>query len=82
LLRFFGHDVYDRHGWPRVRDAPSETPGYAIVRGELRTEIIARLLDAVLQSPVTGMVGDFGYRIDEPQQPLPSRLIRMRRRCQ
>jgi hypothetical protein len=80
VLRFFGHQVYDRHGWPRVREAPSETTGYTVHRGELPTDIIARLLDAVLQSPVTGMVGDYGYRIDEPQQPLPSRPIRRRRR--
>jgi hypothetical protein len=80
LLRFFGYEVYDRHGWPRVREAPGETPGCAVDHGELPTEIISGLLGAVLQSPVTGMVGDFGYRIDEPQQPLPPRPIRRRRR--
>ena len=80
VLQFFGYEVYDRHGWPRVREAPSETTGYAVHRGELPTDIIAQLLDAVLQSPVTGMVGDYGYRIDEPQQPLRSRPIRRRRR--
>jgi hypothetical protein len=76
----FGHEVYDRHGWPRVREAPGEKPEYAVDRGELPTEIIAGLLHAVLQSPVTGMVGDYGYRIDEPQQPLPPRPSRRRRR--
>ena len=80
VLRFFGYEVYDRHWWPRVHEAPGETTGYAVDRGELPTDIIARLLDAVLQSPVTGMVGDYGYRIDEPEQPLPSRPIRKRRR--
>jgi hypothetical protein len=80
LLRFFGYEVYDLQGWPRVREAPGETPGWAVDRGELPTEIIAGLLDAVLQSPVTGMVGENGYRIDEPQQPLPPRPIRRRRR--
>src|SRR5262252_4185623 len=49
VLRFFGYEVYDRHGWPRVREAPSETTGYAVYRGELPTDIIARLLDAVLR---------------------------------
>jgi hypothetical protein len=80
LLRFFGYEVYDRHGWPRVRDVPGETPGFAVDHGELPTEIIARILDAVLQSPVTGMVGDFAYHIDEPEQPAPPRPIRRRRR--
>src|SRR5262249_54215416 len=40
LLRVFGYEVYDRHGWPRVREAPGETPGFAVDHGELQTEII------------------------------------------
>jgi hypothetical protein len=45
LLRFLGYEVYDRHGWPRVRESPGETPGYAVDHGELPTETITGLLN-------------------------------------
>jgi hypothetical protein len=80
LVQFSGYDVYDRHGWPRVSSAPNETQECTVACGELPTEIIGALLDAVLRSPVTGMVGDYGYRIDEPQQPLSRRPRRSRKR--
>jgi hypothetical protein len=79
LRRLLGYEVYDRHGWPRVRESPRETPACTVDRGELPTEIITGLLNVVLQSRVTGMLGEYGYRIDEPQQLLPLRPIRRRR---
>jgi hypothetical protein len=80
VIHFFGRDIYDRHGWPRVQEAPGETPGVTVAHGALPAEVIAQLLDAVLRSPVTGMVGDYGYRIDEPMAASPPRPRRSRRR--
>jgi hypothetical protein len=80
VIHFFGHHIYDRHGWPRVQETPDETPGYAIARGELPAAVVADIYEAVLRSPVTGMTGDYSYHIDEPSESLPPRPRRRRRR--
>jgi hypothetical protein len=80
LIHFFGHHVYDRHGRPRVRETDGETPGYCVASGDLPAQVVTDHLDTVLRSPVQGMAGDYGYRIDEPPEPSPPRPRRSRPR--
>jgi hypothetical protein len=78
LIHFFGHHVYDRTGWPRVRETDGETAGWAVVSGKLPAAVIGQLRDAVIRSPVTGIVGEFAYQVDEPS-PGSSRTPRRSR---
>jgi hypothetical protein len=80
VIHFFGHHVYDRHGWPRVQETPGETPGCTIAKGELPVAAVAELFQAVLLSPATGMASDYSYRIDDLPERLPPRPRRKRRR--
>jgi hypothetical protein len=80
VVQIFGHHVYDRHGWPRAREEPGESPGYVVTHGALPPAVVADLRDAVLRSPVCGMLGDYLYRIDDPEPPSPPPRRSARRR--